>query len=266
MTLAPASALCLAGVSHAYAEPDGGNRLVLDGIDLAVALGEFVCLVGASGSGKTTLLRIAGGLTAPTEGRVELGQGSRAGFVFQADSLMPWRTVNANVGLGLELRGLPRARREQVVRDTLRLVKLERFGRHFPHELSGGMRQRVNIARALAIEPSILLMDEPFASLDAQTRTVMQDELLALCEQLHATVLFVTHQIEEAVLMADRIVVMSSSPGRIVEIVAPPFARPRPADLRLTREFTATVEHVWSLIKADVQRSVDQELGRSDQG
>ena len=252
-------------VSHAFRGPDETSRLVLDQIGFEIGRGEFICLVGASGCGKTTLLRIAGGLTEPTYGQVVYGCGKadsrRSGFVFQTDSLMPWRTVNANVEIGLEIRGIPAAQRRRVVGDALRMVRLEAFSKHFPRELSGGMRQRVNIARALAIEPSVLLMDEPFAALDAQTRTVMQEELLGLCEQLGATVLFVTHQIEEAVLLADRVVVLSASPGRVREIVAPPFGRPRGAAIRRQAAFTETVEHIWSMIRTEVQLGVDRELG-----
>jgi NitT/TauT family transport system ATP-binding protein len=259
--------LDIAGISHVFETPDDGARLVIQDVAFSVRTGEFVCLVGASGCGKTTLLRIIAGLVAPSRGQILVdgdpirGPTQTCGFVFQSDSLMPWRTVNANVGLGLELRGMGRDPRRAAIEQALRLVRLERWGRHFPSELSGGMRQRVNIARALAMQPAVLLMDEPFASLDAQTREIMQGELLALCEVLDATVVFVTHQIEEAVLLADRIIVLSASPGRIREVVVPPFPRPRRPQIKRTPEFVGVVDHVWGLIASDVKRSLDDELG-----
>ncbi|MDT0682014.1 ABC transporter ATP-binding protein [Roseicyclus sp. F158] len=251
-------------VSKAYPTPQNEQMVVLEDINLEIRHNEFVCLVGASGCGKTTLLKILGGLVEPTLGNVQIGTGVEKeplmGFVFQADSLIPWRTVQRNVGLGLELQGVPRDKENRRVSDVLEMVKLSGFGRHFPRELSGGMRQRVNIARALAMQPDFLLMDEPFAALDAQTREVMQSELLALTQRLNSTVVFVTHQIDEAVLLADRIVVLSSRPGRVKKIVTPPFARPRDPGIRRSKEFIDMVNGIWSLIRDEVEEGIEREL------
>ena len=257
------AALRVEHVSKAFPSPGGASRVVLDDVSFDVKAGEFVCLVGASGCGKTTLLRMIGGLTQPTGGKIAADDPrslSDAGFVFQSDALIPWRTVDANVGLGLELRGVSRRERDARIAEVLAMVRLAAFGRHFPRELSGGMRQRVNIARALAISPTLLLMDEPFAALDAQTREVMQGELVSLSQKIGATVVFVTHQIDEAVLLADRIVVLSSSPGRLKEIVAPPLPRPRTPDMKRTSVFHETVDYVWNLIRDEVEQGVRREL------
>jgi ABC-type nitrate/sulfonate/bicarbonate transport system ATPase subunit len=263
---AKGASLRVNGLTHAFLGPDGSRRIVLNDISISANPGEFTCLVGASGCGKTTLLRIIGGLISPTKGEVSVTSPAgpaASGFVFQSDALMPWRTVEANVGLGLELQGWSKSDRRDRVYEVLKMVKLERFGRHFPRELSGGMRQRVNIARSLAIKPQLLLMDEPFAALDAQTREVMQAELLALCEDIGATVVFVTHQIEEAVLLADQIVILSASPGRLREVFTPPMQRPRDASMRRSPEFVEAVDHVWNLIRYEVEESVRKELSRS---
>jgi NitT/TauT family transport system ATP-binding protein len=258
--------LVVDGVSKAFDNPGGVAQLVLHDVSFEVGDGEFVALVGASGCGKTTMLRIMAGLTPATAGHVLLGgqavrgPSKACGFVFQSDSLMPWRTVNANVGISLEIRHVPRRAREDRVADVLRLVGLQHWGKHFPSELSGGMRQRVNIARALAVEPSILLMDEPFAALDAQTREIMQDELQALCARLGATVVFVTHQIEEAVFLSDRVVVLGASPGVVREVITVPFRRPRSPTVKRTPEFAGIVDDVWKLIASEVKRSVQKEL------
>jgi ABC-type nitrate/sulfonate/bicarbonate transport system ATPase subunit len=247
-------------LSKWFTKADGGAIEALRAINLQVAEGEFVSLVGASGSGKTTLLRLVDGLQPPTSGEVLLdgrpirGPAPDRGFVFQQDCLMPWRTVLDNVGLGLKLKGVARREREETSRRLLEIVGLTDFARHYPHELSGGMRQRVNLARALAIDPEVLLMDEPFAALDAQTREIMQAELLKVWNQAaRKTVLFVTHQIDEAVFLADRVIVFTVRPGRVKEVVPVELPRPRSLELKRTPEFVAIVDHIWRLIEQEVR-------------
>jgi NitT/TauT family transport system ATP-binding protein len=232
----------------------GSSLVVLDDINFNVRAGEFFVIVGQSGCGKTTFLRIVQGLDQPTSGGIELdgrplhGPGPDRGFVFQHDALFPWRTILRNVMFGQELRGTPRAEAEREARKIISLVGLAGFEQHYPHELSGGMRQRVNLARAFAVNPDLLLMDEPFAALDALTRESMQQELVRIVAETGKTVLFITHQIDEAVLLADRIAVFSARPGRVASIVDVDLPRPRTLALKRTPEFQAMVEHVWSLI------------------
>lgn len=232
--------------------------LVIKDISIQVRPGEFVSIVGASGSGKTTFLRILDGLIEPTSGDVLLdgrkvaGPGPDRGFVFQMDSLWPWRTVLDNVKFGLEVQRKPRRESIELAREYIRLVGLEGFERHYPYELSGGMRQRVNLARALALEPEVLLMDEPFASLDAQTREVMQVELLRIWAKHRKTVVFVTHQIDEAVYLADRVFVLTSRPGTIKAIVDVDIKRPRPLAIKRTPEFISLVDQIWKMIEQEV--------------
>jgi NitT/TauT family transport system ATP-binding protein len=220
----------------------------LSGVDLAVRPGEFVCIVGPSGCGKTSLLRILAGLARPTSGGVQIA-GSVA-TVFQGQSLFPWRTAIDNVAYGLQLAGVPAARRREIAIAQLRRVGLERFSRAYPHTLSGGMQQRVNIARALAVDPDVLLMDEPFGSLDEQTRIRMQDQLVELWSGSGKTVLFVTHSVDEAVAMGDRVCVMSARPGRI--ILDMPIDLPRPRTRYTDREtlgFRAAASRIWEALE-----------------
>lgn len=228
----------------------------LDGVSFDVADGEFVCIVGPSGCGKTTLFRIIAGLEAATEGAVFLN-GSRVegptpdmGVVFQEYHLFPWRTVRGNVDFGLEKSGIPDEERRRRVDRLVELVGLEGFGGTYPKSLSGGMKQRVAIARALAVDPDLLLMDEPFGAVDAQTREMLQAELLEIWTETGKTVLFVTHDVEEAVKLADRIVVMAKEPGRINEVVDVDLSRPR---ARSDAEFGAYYERVLGLIRGDRQ-------------
>jgi NitT/TauT family transport system ATP-binding protein len=235
----------------------------LNDINLTIQPGEFVALLGASGCGKTTLLRIVDGLEQASKGELLIDgtphtePGTDRGYVFQQDNLFPWRTVLRNITFGLELQGVSRKLASKQATDYLELVGLKGFEKHYPHELSGGMRQRVNLARAFCIRPDILLMDEPFAALDAQTREVMQSELLRIWQQTDGrTVLFVTHQIDEAIFLADRIVVMTARPGRIKEIIDVPFVRPRKLDVKRSPEFSAIYDHIWKTIEDEVRTSM----------
>jgi len=237
-----------------------GPVLALHGISFATRESEFVCIVGPSGCGKTTLLKVVAGLIAPSRGEVHY-EGPRRGaplnaMVFQDDSIFPWMTVLDNVAFPLELRGVPRQRRVETAEELIERVGLLRFARNYPHELSMGMKQRVGIARALAYNPEVLLMDEPFAALDAQTKAVLQEELLTLWTRYQRTVLFVTHDIEEAVFMGDRVLVMSRNPGRMIAEVPVPFPRPREHALRNTSEFGAVKEQIWLMIRDEVKQAL----------
>jgi NitT/TauT family transport system ATP-binding protein len=242
-----------------------GDLEVLRGIDLKVERGEFICVVGPSGCGKTTFLRMVAGLEPASSGQVLLdgravrGPGADRGFVFQSDNLLPWRSVFANAIIGREIAGRVGAAERQRTMQLLKLVGLEGFEHYHPRQLSGGMRQRVNLARALAIDPQILLMDEPFSSLDAQTREIMQTELLRIWEEGRKTVLFVTHQIDEAVFLADRVLVFARRPGRLRESVIIELPRPRALPMKRTPQFVQYVDHIWRLIEDDVRASVIEE-------
>jgi NitT/TauT family transport system ATP-binding protein len=231
-------------------------------VSLQVEAGEFISIVGASGCGKTTLLRIVDGLRPPTRGEVWVDgrpvdrPGPDRGFVFQQDGLFPWRTIIDNVIFGLEVQGKSKGDARKRADTLLRLVGLNGFEQHFPHELSGGMRQRANLARALTIDPDVLLMDEPFASLDAQTREIMQSELLRIWRSNRKTVLFVTHQIDEAVYLADRVVVMTSRPGQVKAVVDVAIPRPRDLSVKRTPRFLELVDEIWKMIEEEVKAAL----------
>jgi len=243
-----------------------GELEVLREINIAIDRGAFISLVGPSGCGKTTLLRIVAGLEQASSGAVLLDgravgtPGGDRGFVFQSDNLLPWRTVFDNALIGPELAGRAGAAEKDRVRNLLRLVGLEGFENYFPRQLSGGMRQRVNLSRALAIDPDILLMDEPFSALDAQTREIMQTELMRIWEEGRKTVLFVTHQIDEAVFLSDRVLVLARRPGRIQETIDVALPRPRALAIKRTPEFMAYVDRIWRLIEDDVRASVIEDI------
>jgi NitT/TauT family transport system ATP-binding protein len=250
---ARAAASAVEGLSMEFVSR--GQRLVaLQNVDLDIAPGEFFVIVGPSGCGKTTLLRVLQGLTSPTHGRIlvggkpVIGPGTDRGFVFQQDALYPWRSVLRNVGFGLELQAIPKAEARARALAMIDLVGLKGFENHYPHELSGGMRQRVNLARALAIEPAILLMDEPFAALDALTRETMQHELLRIAAAAGTTVIFITHQIDESVYLGDRVAVFATRPGRLQEIIPIDLPRPRPAGIKQSPEFQSHVARIVRLI------------------
>jgi NitT/TauT family transport system ATP-binding protein len=241
----------------------GRPVVALDRISLRVVAGEFVCLVGPSGSGKSTLLRVVAGLLPQTSGSVRI-EPSRPGtpltaMVFQEHALLPWRTVLANVAFGLENRGVARAAREARAREMLALVGLARFAGHYPHQLSGGMKQRVGIARALANDPEVLLMDEPFAALDAQTRTIMQEELLRIWATLGTTVIYVTHSLEESLLLGDRVVLMTARPGRVSQVFPVELGRPRGLEIRASPAYGALLEQIWSQLRVEVVRAMDDD-------
>ncbi|MFG1479136.1 ABC transporter ATP-binding protein [Xanthobacter sp. V4C-4] len=256
-----APALEVKNLSKSFEGRGADRRTVLSEVSLAIAPGEFICVVGASGCGKTTFLRLVAGLAAPDGGEIRVGghpihgPGPDRGLVFQHDSLLPWRRVVDNVVFGLELQGASRKAALTRAAELIELVGLADAAELFPHELSGGMRQRVNLARALAIDPDILLMDEPFAALDAQTREIMQRELLKIWAQRRKTVLFITHQIDEAIYLADRVLVFGARPGRVVADIAVPFARPRALPLKRTPAFLGLMDEVWTLIEAEATRA-----------
>jgi NitT/TauT family transport system ATP-binding protein len=240
----------------------GDQALVaLEGINLVVEPEEFVAVVGPSGCGKSTLLNIVAGLLAATSGEVVFEGERRVGqpltaTVFQEFALFPWRTTRANVEFGLEELGLPAAERRTRSARFIAMTGLGGFEGKFPHELSGGMRQRVGIARALAVEPAVLLMDEPFSALDAQTRTLMMEELLGIWERSRTSILYVTHNIQEAVYMADRVVVLSQRPGRLLDVVPVELKRPRHEGQLGESVFLQAVERIWGSIKSQAQAAL----------
>jgi NitT/TauT family transport system ATP-binding protein len=239
----PQSAVLVTSVTQQF-----GTVPALADVNLTVQPGEFVCLVGPSGCGKTSLLRILAGLARPTSGTVQVS--GRVATVFQGQSLFPWLTAVGNVAYGLQLEGIPATQRREIAIAQLRRVGLERFARAYPHTLSGGMQQRVNIARAMAIDPDVLLMDEPFGSLDEQTRILMQEQLVTLWHGSGKTVVFVTHSVDEAVAMGDRVCVMSARPGRIILDLPIDLSRPRTryAD-REGHDFRAAATRIWNTLE-----------------
>jgi NitT/TauT family transport system ATP-binding protein len=245
----------------------GGAPLVaIDDVDFTVAPGEFLVLVGPSGCGKSTLLDLLGGLTRPTGGRILLdgreidGPGLDRGVVFQQYALFPWRTALANVEFGLAAKGgIGRAQRRARAREFLELVGLEGFEDRYPHELSGGMKQRVAIARSLAYDPEVLLMDEPFAALDAQTREVLQGELLRIWAETGKTIIFITHGIDEAVVLGQRVLVLTARPGRVKAEVSIDLGDRASGDVRSTPEFARSRHRIWSLLHDEVDHAAEAE-------
>jgi NitT/TauT family transport system ATP-binding protein len=248
-------------VAKTYRERRGHSVEALAGVSFAVAAEELVAVVGPSGCGKSTLLNMLAGLLPPDAGSVGFDGELPAGrpptaMVFQEFALFPWRTVQANVEFGLEEAGHPAAERHATARRFIELTGLGGFERKYPHQLSGGMRQRVGIARALAVDPAVLLMDEPFSALDAQTRQLMQEELLGIWERTRKTIVYVTHNIHEAVWMADRVVVLSRRPGRVLEIVPVELKRPRTEAMLGEPAFVHAVERIWGLIKSQAREAL----------
>jgi NitT/TauT family transport system ATP-binding protein len=249
------------GVSKTYTDRRGRDVVALSQVDLAVEPEEFVALLGPSGCGKSTLLNIIGGLLPASSGRVYFEGESREGrpmaaTVFQEFALFPWRTARANVEFGLEELGVSGFERAERTRHYLDMTGLAGFESKYPHQLSGGMRQRVGIARALAVEPAVLLLDEPFSALDAQTRTLMMEELLGIWERTRTSIVYVTHNIQEAVYMADRVVVLSRRPGRVLDVVPIEHERPRHETQAGAAAFVNAAARIWGLIKSQAQAAL----------
>jgi NitT/TauT family transport system ATP-binding protein len=243
-------------VTRTFSIGRGPDVVAVRDFSLAVAAGEFVCLLGASGCGKTTMLNLFAGFIQPTEGRVLLHGDQitriepRCGVVFQSYALFPWKTVQGNVEFGLRMQRVPTEERRRRTAHFIEMVKLQGFERHYPAELSGGMQQRVTLARILAADPEVLLMDEPFAALDAMTRQEMQEELLRIQEASRKTVVFITHSIDEALILADRIVVMSARPGRVKTILVNTLPRPRHVSIQLSPDYAALKADIWALVES----------------
>lgn len=260
---APKGAVNVEGISMIFSRQGHSNQ-VLDSINLQIKPGELACLLGPSGCGKSTLLNIIAGFIRPTAGYVMVDQqpvkkpGADRGFVFQQYSLLPWKTTFQNIEFGLKIKGVPKSEREDMVGEYLNLVGLAKYRNAYPSQLSGGMQQRASIVRALVNSPSVLLMDEPFAALDAQTRHMMQELLLTIWSTLKTTVIFVTHDIEEAVFLGDRIFVMGVQPGRIKAELEVPLTRPRHVDDMLTPEFTQLNRQVFELIREETLKSMEK--------
>lgn len=251
------SSVSVKGVSRKFVKDEVTQTLALDNIDLDIKDQEFVCFIGPSGCGKTTLLRVISGLDTPDQGEIVVGNekitgpGPKRGMVFQEYSLFPWKSVKDNIIFGPRMRGIPRNEALEEAEKYLELVGLTQFRDSYPHELSGGMKQRVAIARALANEPEVLLMDEPFGALDAQTRNSLQHELLNIWQKKHLTVLFVTHSVDEAVFLADRIVMFTARPGKIKEITRVDIPRPRD---RTSLEVNQLRNHLLKLLSEEQKK------------
>ena len=243
----------ISGVTQEFEKKDG-KFLALDTVNLNVEQNEFICVVGPSGCGKTTLLNIIAGLCKPTTGTVKVrgelvtGPGKGKGVVFQQYALYPWLTVEKNVEFGMRMKGVPKAERAEIAKKYIDLVGLSKFAKAYPKELSGGMKQRVAIARAYATAPEVLLMDEPVGALDAQTRAQLQENLLKTWEQERKTCFFITHDVEEAVLLATKIIIMSAGPGHITEIVPVTLPYPRTQQTKLTPEFNELKNQIWNKV------------------
>ncbi|MEI6757930.1 MAG: ABC transporter ATP-binding protein [Chlorobium sp.] len=239
-----------------YLDKQNGNTMVaVDKVNLDIREGEFVTIVGLSGCGKSTFLNAIAGLVKHQQGQIRVndrivsGPGTDRAMVFQKASLLPWRKVGRNITYGLELGGMKQSEARKKASYYVNLVRLNGFENHYPHQLSGGMQQRVNLARALACDPEVLLLDEPFAALDAITRELMQGELLELCEKVGKTVLMVTHQIDEAVLLSDRVIVFAACPAHVLADIAISIPRPRKSHVKDSEEFRGLMNQIWAIIE-----------------
>jgi NitT/TauT family transport system ATP-binding protein len=260
---AQAAPIELSGVTKRFATPSGSLFTAVRDVDMTIEPGKFCAVVGPSGCGKSTTLTMVSGLDRPSAGTVSVGgkpvDGITAGtsFMFQSDALLPWKTVLDNVALGPVFRGVPKREAQAQAREWVRRVHLAGFENHHPHQLSGGMRKRVSLAAALINEPSILLMDEPFGALDVQTKAMMSNELLALWEQTRPTVIFVTHDLEEAIALADQVVVMTVGPGTVKAVYDIDLPRPRGAvqEIRFDPRFLELHHHIWESLREEVERA-----------
>jgi NitT/TauT family transport system ATP-binding protein len=255
-------AIELTGVSKRFRTPDDSIFTALADVDLTVERGQFCAVVGPSGCGKSTTLTLVSGLERPSAGTVAVngrpvdGVGDDVGFVFQSDALMPWKSVLDNVRAGPTFRGVAKSEANDRARDWLQRVGLSQFADHHPHQLSGGMRKRVALAQSLINDPAILMMDEPFSALDVQTRAIMSNELLGLWEQSRPSVIFVTHDLEEAIALADRVVVMTAGPGTVKDVYEIDLPRPRQVpEIRFDPRFIALYEEIWNTLRDEVQRA-----------
>jgi NitT/TauT family transport system ATP-binding protein len=253
-------AIQLTGVTKKFATPAGGIYTAVEGLDLAVEAGQFCAVVGPTGCGKSTALTMISGLEKPTSGSVTVDQRPvtgitrGVGYVFQNDAVFPWKTVLDNVAAGPRFRGIHRTEAIGMARDWLRRVGLTGFEDRYPHQLSGGMRKRVALAQSLINEPRVLLMDEPFSALDVQTRSIMSDELLSLWELTRPAVVFVTHDLEEAISLADQVVVLTAGPGRVKAVFTVDLPRPRNAqEIRFTDEFVRLYSEIWDALRSEVE-------------
>ncbi len=256
------------GLNKRFAVPGGHVITAMENFDLDVPAGQFLVIVGPSGCGKTTLLRMLAGLEDPTSGTIEVASGFEGrpenSMVFQGDTVFPWMTVWANAAYGLTMRGLPASEIKETVGHYLDKTGLTKFAKAYPHQLSGGMRQRVSIARAFANDPEILLMDEPFSALDEQNKTLLQTELLRIWDETRKTVVFITHSVDEAVTMGDRIMVMSAQPGTAKAFIDVPFERPRDVlELRHQPEYGEIVYDIWGQLKEEVDKAKQQADART---
>jgi len=257
--------LAAESVTRTFPSGAGGGMTVtaIANLSLEVREGEFLCLLGASGCGKTTMINMFAGFIQPTSGRVLL-RGEpitkiepRCGMLFQSYALLPWKTVRGNVEFGLKMKGVGQRERRDIAQRFIEMVKLKGFEDYYPSELSGGMQQRVTLARILAADPEVLLMDEPFAALDAMTRQIMQEELLRLQEKSGKTIVFITHNIDEALVLADRIAILSARPGRIKTIIENDLPRPRHVEVQLTASYTELKARVWACVEDEVMKHME---------
>jgi NitT/TauT family transport system ATP-binding protein len=259
-TLPPQAVLDCRGVWKSYVTHTG-RLSVLEDVNCRVCREEFICIVGPSGCGKTTFLKIVAGLIRPTSGEVRFCEPAANGkrptaLVFQDHGLFPWLTVIENVAFGLEMMGVGKRERSERARDFIEKIGLGSFARNYPYELSAGMRQRVGIARSFLTDPKILLMDEPLSSLDAQTRRLMQEELLRLWQNDRKSVIYITHDIEEAVMLGDRVIVMTGRPATIRKEISIPLDRPRDLSVCKRPDMTAVIHHIWEILKDEVQKTL----------
>lgn len=251
-------------VTKSFAAGRGSPVVAVQDLSLDVHEGELVCLLGASGCGKSTILNMFAGFIAPDRGELALrgrpirGVEPRCGMVFQSYALFPWKTVQANVEFGLKMQGVARVERRRLAERFILMVKLNGFENHYPAELSGGMQQRVTLARILAANPEVLLMDEPFAALDAMTRQVMQEELLRIHAESGKSILFITHSLDEALILADRIIVLSAGPGRVKAVLPNRLPMPRNVAVQLSPEYAALKAAVWAEVETEVRRHANE--------